>query len=374
MRSAHDMAKDIKGGKIAFVNEVQETPINEISAYHIADGKMTDDYLRLSYVVSPKIDPFDYANLSRTIAHINGRYMADEAAIVVALPRAAPRKVRPISKAERLPIVHILIPGDFRSPPVGAAPSRFSYGWANIDAGLNGIGLELPAFDQTKARSVRLNIRVHDPLWPDRDLLNVTISQMTGAQKTVWLDTRDRILRADDPIYITLSSDDPHFDGAMLDEAKITLLFKPYQMAMVEHVKDRLEQARDNLAFLVEEHPNTRLYPLYERFERDITDVLRVDPDNQVARAYWAEKNPEQVSQDFVHAKPPQGVPLWAFRQVETLKLYQSFIDWWIDHRQAKNGELGGGLSDDTDFVNQWVPLASMGVTPDRYIRSQKAF
>ena len=58
--------------------------------------------------------------------------------------------------------------------------------------------------------------------------------------------------------------------------------------------------------------------------------------------------------------------------QTETMKLYRQFIDWWIDERQIDNGEFGGGLSDDTDLVNQWVPLAAMGIEPERLIASQR--
>jgi hypothetical protein len=61
-------------------------------------------------------------------------------------------------------------------------------------------------------------------------------------------------------------------------------------------------------------------------------------------------------------------VPLWAFRQVEDLKLVEQFVNWWIDNRQipAQDGEFGGGLSDDTDLLHQWTPLALMGSEPRR--------
>ena len=58
-------------------------------------------------------------------------------------------------------------------------------------------------------------------------------------------------------------------------------------------------------------------------------------------------------------------MPLWAFRQLEDLKLVRHFVDWWIDNRQVAYGDFGGGISDDTDLLEQWPGLALMGVEPD---------
>ena len=59
-------------------------------------------------------------------------------------------------------------------------------------------------------------------------------------------------------------------------------------------------------------------------------------------------------------------MPLWAFRQLEDLKLVRHFVDWWIDNRQVPYGDFGGGISDDTDLLEQWPGLALMGEEPDR--------
>ncbi|MGQ7361726.1 hypothetical protein ACTGV6_10790, partial [Streptococcus suis] len=91
----------------------------------------------------------------------------------------------------------------------------------------------------------------------------------------------------------------------------------------------------------------------------DITDLLRVDPDNVTARQYWADINyrPENLPA-VPQPTPPPGVPLWAFRQLEDLKLVRQFVTWWIDHRQVPYGDFGGGISDDTDLTQQWPGLA----------------
>jgi len=359
-----------QGGEISFVNAAQETPIEEIGAYYVHAGAVPDGYATLSYTVTANADPAFYPALDDLRAHIDGRYLPDERDEAVALPAGAPKRPA-TAQGGYLPIVHVLVPGDFRSPLPGDPPTRFSYGWDNMNAGLDGVALDLPAIKGDRA--IPLNIRVKDPTWPDRDLLDINVSVPPDTPRTLWLDTRDRILPNGTNLYLTIAAGDAGFSAQSLDGMKVRLVFKTAAEARPEHIADRLEQARDNFSFLVEEQPNTRLYPMWDRFERDVTDVLRVDPDNADARAYWAEKNPEQPAPPVTLTPPPAGVPLWAWRQSEDLKLFRQFADWWIDHRQISDGEFGGGLSDDTDLVNQWVPLALMGVEPDRLIASQKA-
>jgi hypothetical protein len=67
------------------------------------------------------------------------------------------------------------------------------------------------------------------------------------------------------------------------------------------------------------------------------------------------------------------GVPLWAFRQLEDLKLVRRFANWWIDKRQVPYGDFGGGISDDVDLTEQWPGLALMGVDPDKINASLRA-
>jgi len=366
--------KERRGGVLRFDNVAQETPIEEIAAYDVTGGTLPDDPMVMSYTLDAGADPATYPALDSLRRTIAGRYVADERTTVVALPAGAPRTaaVRPTPGA--LPLVHVLIPSDFRDYRAAGAVSRFAYGVENMDVGLDGMAIDLPALDvqATHGGLLPLNIRVKDPTWPDRDLLDINVSVKPHEARTVWLDTRDRILPNGANLYVTIAAAGGGFDAAKLNGARIRLLYKPAAAAKSEHVADRFEQARDNLAFLVEEQPNTRAFPIWDRFERDISDVLRVDPDNAVARSYWVEKNPNQPYASSVQPTAPAGVPLWAFRQSEDLKLYRKFVDWWIDNRQIADGEFGGGLSDDTDLMNQWVPLALMGVEPARLAASQR--
>src|SRR5690606_16118022 len=94
---------------------------------------------------------------------------------------------------------------------------------------------------------IPLNIRVKDPLWPDRDLIDVNVSVKPGEARTLWLDTRDRVLPADRSLYITLAGAAQDFGPQALDGTRIRLVFKDRADAAKEHVADRFEQVRDNL-------------------------------------------------------------------------------------------------------------------------------
>ena len=101
----------------------------------------------------------------------------------------------------------------------------------------------------------------------------------------------------------------------------LRLIFKPWKDALPEHTSDRLTQVRDNYANLVEESVNSRKLNIYNQFDADITDLLRVDPDNDLGRKYWNEMNHEQIKPPFVLPKAPAGVPEWAFLQTTDLRV-----------------------------------------------------
>ncbi|WP_079247161.1 hypothetical protein [Sphingomonas turrisvirgatae] len=273
-------------------------------------------------------------------------------------------------------IVHVLIPASFGdAPPDQPIARAWDYGWQNIHDGLDGIAIDLPALKLAgNARGViPLNIKVKDPIWPGRDMIDVSVSVRPGEKRTLWLDLRDRIL-PHDSLYLAIASAAPDFDATALDGAGIRLVFKPREAAKAEHVADRFNQVADNWGFLVEEHTASKRAGLYQRLFADITDLLRVDPDHEQGRAYWADINyrPENLP-PVTPPQAPAGVPGWAFNQVEDLKLVRRFIEWWIDERQVSYGDFGGGISDDVDLVQQWPGLALMGAIPDKVNASLRA-
>ncbi|HWD26610.1 MAG TPA: hypothetical protein VG387_05570 [Rhizomicrobium sp.] len=374
-RTADDVVRHT-GGKLRFDNVTQESPLQEVAAYDVTPGAAPANEQVLSYTIKPSADPAAYPTLDDLRTYIHGRFMADERQTVVALPDGAPTaSARAAQTAPSLPLVHILIPADLRTPRPGLPQSHYGYGWANMDAGLDGIEIVLPPLKAaaTHGGLLPLNIQVKDPIWPARDLMDVSVSVKPGEARAIFLDSRDRLLPNDTSLYLTIAAAGGGFDAASLDGAKVRLVFKPRAAALPEHIADRFAQMRDNFAYFVEEHTSTRALPRYERFYREIADLLRADPDNVVARQYWAEVSPE-AGEPFTTLPPaPKGAPLWAVRQVQDLKLVRQFVDWWIDHRQSSFGDFGGGISDDDDLTEQWPPLALMGDEPDKIKRSLDA-
>ena len=364
----------LKGGKLRFDNVVQETPIQELGAYNVTGAAEPDEFT-LSYVVRPSADPGVYPTLDELSTFVKGRYAAGERATVAALPAGAPVKPRAEAAGPNQPIVHILIPADFRLGRPGGPVGKLEYGWQGADIGLDGVAIDIPALNvkATHGGLFPLNIKIKDPLWPGRDLLDVNVSVKPGEARTVYLDTRDRILPAGKSLYLSIAGAGSDFEAKQLDGMAVRLKFKSAEDAKAEHVADRLAQARDNLAFLVEEHDVSKRLARYARLDLELSDLLKVDPKNQHGREMWFELNPEQPAPAVTLPVAPAGVPKWAFLQVEDLKRVRHFIEWWIDNRQSAYGDFGGGISDDDDLTQQWPPLALMGDIPDKTTASLNA-
>ncbi|ALL15303.1 hypothetical protein AQ619_10570 [Caulobacter henricii] len=372
-RTVTTLATALKGGVISFTNTAQETPIQELWAYNVSEGLEPAGAFKMSYTVRADAEP-DYLNLADLKRYIAGRHPVAERATVVALPEGAPSRKRSTAKGPvaGLPIVHVLIPSNFGDAPANLPLARnWAYGWENVRDGLDGIAIDIPALNiaTSDGELVPLNIQIKDPIWPGRNMIDVSVSVKPGEARTVWLDLRDRILTADS-LYLTLASASDAFGPQALDGTKIRLVFKDRNLAKAEHVADRFNQMKDNWAFLVEEHTTSKRQGLYRRLDADMSDLLRVDPDHQQGREYWGDITyGSQGWPSFEQPRAPEGTPLWAFRQSQDLKRVSQFVNWWIDERQSEYGDFGGGISDDTDLTQQWPGLALMGVEPDK-IRS----
>lgn len=362
-----------RGGHLRFENSAQETPIQEIWAYHVSDAAEPEGSVKQSYTVRADAE-VDFTNLDALRGFIEGRFAPDERTAVVALPGRAVSRARSAPRAGGAqPVVHVLIPSGVSAAPAAQPLVRsWAHSWENMYDGLDGVAIDIPALDLPATHTVDgagvipLNIRIKDPIWPARDMIDVSVSVTPGEARTLWLDLRDRIL-TEDSLWISIASAAPGFDAGALDGAQIRMVYKPRAEAIKEHVADRFNQVRDNWGFLVEEHTTSRRQRLYARVHADISDLLRVDPDHELGRRYWNYISyNSQGLPPFEQPEAPAGVPLWAFRQLEDLKAVRRFIEWWIDQRQADFGDFGGGISDDSDLSQQWPGLALMGVIPDK--------
>ncbi|HBK45349.1 MAG TPA: hypothetical protein DDZ67_02700, partial [Xanthomonadaceae bacterium] len=365
-----DQFGERRGGTLRFENTEQETPIQEIWAYDVGAGAVPAGTATLDYRVRSEVAP-DYANLAALRGYIDGRHPPGERDTVVALPAKAPARVRSdrIDPDGHRPIVHVLVPSTLGDPPPDQPLMRsWAYGWENMHDGLDGIAIELPALDLPAVRDglIPLNLRVKDPIWPARDMLDVSVSVAPKQARTLWLDLRDRILTGDS-LMLSIASAAPGFDRRALDGARIRLVFKPREQARAEHVADRFNQVRDNWGFLVEEHTTSQRQRLYARLAADIGDLLRVDPEHALGRQYWNDISyGNQSPPPVALPEPPKGVPAWAFWQLQDLAATRRYVNWWIDRRQVAYGDFGGGISDDSDLVQQWPGVALMGVDPDK--------
>ncbi len=370
-RTFHRMADTRVGGKLQFTNDIIEAPIGELGVYNVESGLEPVGKVKLSYRLNASAAA-DNPTLEELNAFIEGRYMPDERQYVVALPSGAYQKPKTETVDNPMPIVHALIPFEFRKGKQNQLSTRFSYTWENMYHGFDGIAVDIPALDLPALDDglIPINIRIMDPVWPARTMLDVNVSVKPGEARTVWLDTRDRMLPNGRSLYMTLASSAPGFGPSVLNGAAIRLVFNDRHKAIAEEEIDRFTQVRDNLCNMVEENPNSKKLRMYARYSEDMTQLLRVNPDNEIGRIHWVRQNGEQGWPDFEQPKAPAGIPLWAFRQVENLRQINDILTWWIDERQIENGEFGGGLSDDGDMTNQFPGPALMGAEPDKYRES----
>ena len=355
-KTVHPLAAAITGRKIRFTNVEQEEPIGELVAYHVVPDREPAGSPKLAFRLTALL-PADH-DLDPLVAFINGRFAPDERAMLAARPVGSNViMASPASGAASgmLPLVHILVPDT----------------WDKIDGGLDGIAIDLPPLQvkPTHGGLFPLNIQVKDPLWPMRDMLDFTFSVKPGEAKTLWLDLRDRILPAGKGLWLTVAAAGPDFQLMSLSGAEVRLVFKPREAALAEHELDRFTQARDSYAMLVEEHAHSPEFNLWNRFEADLTDLMRVNPNHVPGRNYAAvglgwPRPPFQQPEPPV--LPSGRMPLWAFRQVELLGRVKRFVNWYIDHRQVGYGDFGGGISDDVDLLNTWPGVALMGCDPDK--------
>lgn len=354
-KTFHRLQTAIRGQKIRFENVEQEEPIGELSAYYVSAGTEPKSTANLSYTLSTTAK-LDDESLEPVEKFIKGRYAVDERATVLAVATAktpGPSDDDKKRSDASLPLVHVLIPAQ---------------GWQDISDGLDGIAIDLPPLQvkPTHGEYFPLNIQVKDPLWLQRNLLDFSFSVKPGQARTLWLDTRDRILPVGKALYLTIAGANSDFGRKSLQGARVRLIFKARTEAAKEHELDRFTQARDSYAMLIEEHTNNPRLNLYNRFAADVTDLLRVNPNHWLAQTYWYDSNRNHAKPSFTQPVPPEGVPLWAFRQVEQLKNLKRVVLWYIDHRQIENGEFGGGLSDDGDLTNYWPATALLGVEPEK--------
>jgi hypothetical protein len=355
IKSYHHLNETQHGGKIRFDNAIIEEPIGSFDVYNVQKGKAPDGTASEKFVLTGAPDIFENKLLNDLGSFICGRYPADERTMMLGVPEGSNKSFKTGPDQKFLcPFIHILIP--YTDKP---------------DEGLDGIEIIFPKLNVKPTHNdlFPVNIRIKDPLWQMRDLADFSFSIRSGESPVLWFDTRDRILPKNRALYITIAGAGDDLTPEMLKGTRIRLVYKSRESAKAEHELDRFTQVRDLYAHIVEERPLSPRLNLYNRFIADCSDLLLVNPDHWLAQTYWFAATGKNKP---VYKIPqvPEGIPEWAFYQIEYLRHLESMISYYIDNRQIINGEFGGGLSDDGDLTNMWPGIAFLGINPDKILKS----
>jgi hypothetical protein len=74
---------------------------------------------------------------------------------------------------------------------------------------------------------------------------------------------------------------------------------------------------------------------------------------------------------DVRQMQAPAGTPGWAFLQKVVTCMLLDVLHYWVDTRQAANGEFGGKYDDDVEML-RWWPVASMAFNDSTALRGMK--
>ncbi len=215
-----------------------------------------------------------------------------------------------------------------------------------------------------------------DPITPTRQIADF---EVTASPDGDWggiqaldltLDIRDTVIPDGRPVWIRLlASNDAELVWGREHQSRIELRIEPNDVLAAEYRHDQLAFVKDRFIDVSEPRPWGRVamdtlaerVGIFTELHRALNDLHTRFPDDYHARAVHIWTHPDEPV-DTSGLEPPDqaGAPEWAVYQRAALRKYLDFVYWWIEHRQAPNGEFGHGLGDDTDLVNDWVSLSNI--------------
>ncbi|WP_315824206.1 hypothetical protein [Paraflavitalea speifideaquila] len=80
-------------------------------------------------------------------------------------------------------------------------------------------------------------------------------------------------------------------------------------------------------------------------------ELASIFPKHEVLQMYLGNQVPDSFTPGDT-----TGAPRWAVLQYEAMSRMQKLIHWWVQQRQAANGELGGKFGDDVEMLRWWLP------------------
>lgn len=97
-----------------------------------------------------------------------------------------------------------------------------------------------------------------------------------------------------------------------------------------------------------------------ERAEADFQLLKKAHPTDRLLRMYTGEQLPAEWGSK-VDLVPFSSAPAWSSKQLLAMQRLRSLVHYWVEERQASNGELGGKLGDDVEALRFWHPLIYTG-------------
>lgn len=88
--------------------------------------------------------------------------------------------------------------------------------------------------------------------------------------------------------------------------------------------------------------------------KKDFKFLLEKYPNDKNLRMLIGEKIRFPNECDCLH---DTKAPKWAVLQREAICRLKKEVDWWVNTKQAPNGELGGKIDDDVEILREWAPL-----------------
>jgi hypothetical protein len=94
---------------------------------------------------------------------------------------------------------------------------------------------------------------------------------------------------------------------------------------------------------------------------RDLTELYPHHPEDTLLAIYNGEQIDIPDRCDYLASV--QHAPRWSVDQREAICRLRDEIHWWVNARQARNGEFGGKIGDDVELFRWWPPIVLSGDT-----------
>ncbi len=255
-------------------------------------------------------------------------------------------------------------PGAFAVWKAGEAGAGAAAGYHYFSIPAGGMALDAVRLRMPATPGAYYYVSVGDPVAVARELIQFDV-RAKGGSVDVTLDFPDVLVPVGRDIVITLASSDPappRLDAQLIpaDPAR----------ARRQHMAERILHIRDSFQMLSEARPWMRIgrgltrtqlrrqLKLVDELFALLEDARAVEAGHPIVTAYWSWINRFEAPPPYEAPPADSAVPVWARQQLVLLKQFRQVVDWWIDNRQIETGEIGGGLGDDTDMVQNWPAVA----------------